>query len=139
MRDDGAPLSIVLQAVPLLSREGVEWTSPEAIRCDYDKHRGQTQGSGEASGRKDKEGLDLDALLEKHLLWAEAGDGGDVTEEVRVAMRTPTTAAGHEVLVSKKGYVDFLHSFATEMQAERLESQASSCELEIQKAKLREL
>lgn len=78
--DDGAPSSIVLQAVSLLLREGVEWTSLTVISPDYHKPHGQDKSSGKASGRGDEERLDLDALMEKNLLWAEAGDGTDITK-----------------------------------------------------------
>lgn len=62
--------------------------------------------------------------MEKDPLWAETGDGGDVSEEALVVMRTLVTATGHDVPVSEKGYVEFLRSFDTEMQATRRESQA---------------
>lgn len=47
--------------------------------------------------------MDLDALLEKDLLWADAGDDGDVTEEELVATKTLIAAADPEAPVSKKG------------------------------------
>lgn len=39
-----------------------------------------------------------------------------------VAMRTVITAAKHEVPVSNKGYVDFLHNLVTEIKTVHLES-----------------
>lgn len=54
-------------------------------------------------------------------------------------MRILNTSAGHEVSVSKNGYGNMLRSFATEMQAVRLEFQAASRELEVQKARVVEL
>lgn len=108
--------------VPLSLRIGVERTLLEGNRSKYDKYRVQTLDFGETSGRGDEGGLDFDALLEKHLLLAEVGDGGDVTEEALVDTRTYTIAAGYDVPVSKKGYAELLSSFATEMQEARRDS-----------------
>lgn len=52
----------------LNSREGVKRTLLEDIRCDYDKHRIQSERFGETGSREDEEELDFDALLEKNLL-----------------------------------------------------------------------
>lgn len=68
--------------------------------------------------------------LERDLLSAAAVDDGDVTKEVLVATGILLTAAGHEVPVSKKGFIDLLRSFATEVQAGRRKSQAASRPLE---------
>lgn len=65
----------------------------EAITRVYDKHLGQTEFSGETSGRGDEQGLDLDKLLEKDLLLAQTENDGDVGVEALVASRTLITAA----------------------------------------------
>lgn len=95
----------------------------------------QTKSSSQASGTEDDEKLDLDELLEKDMLWAEADQVGDVSETVLFAMRTLVTAADFEVPVSKKRYVELLRSFVIETQAARRESKAASRELGVQKAK----
>lgn len=66
--DKSALLSIVLPAVLLIFHDGVQRSSPEDVARDYDKHHGQPEGSGEASGRLDEKGLNLNELLEKDLL-----------------------------------------------------------------------
>lgn len=81
----------------------------------------------------------MTAYSEKDLLWPEDGDDGDVNEEALVATRTLITAAGLEVPVSTKGYVELLRILASEVQTARRESQAASCELSVRKAKLGEL
>lgn len=125
--------------MPLFSRDGIERSSWKAIRRDDDKHWGRTDGSGDSSTRVDEEGLDLDALLKKHLLCTEAGDSDDVTEESRVAARSPITAAGHKVPMFRKGYVNLLSRFGTEVKTARHESEAASLELEDQKPSAGEL
>lgn len=72
------------------------------------------------------------------MIWTKAGDGGAVTEGTLVARRTPMTAEGHEVRVFNKGYVELLHSFATDDQVASHESKAASRELEFPKATVRE-
>lgn len=54
--DDGANSSNLLHVVSLPFRDGVEWTSLEANRRDYHKHRGQTEGSGDVNGRAEEKG-----------------------------------------------------------------------------------
>lgn len=65
--NNSALSSIMFPVATFFISEGVMRTSLEAIKRNYDKHRGQTEGSGEAGGRDDEEWLDLDALLENDL------------------------------------------------------------------------
>lgn len=51
----------------MVSRKGVERTLLNAITRNYHKHGGQSEYSGEASGREDEEGLYLDDLTETNL------------------------------------------------------------------------
>lgn len=113
--------------------------SQDKIRRDYSRHRGQDDSSGQASGRGDEEGVYLDELLEKDLLWAEGGDRGDVGEDALVATWNIITDEGQEIPVSKKGYVDLRRSLAAELQATRRESKARSCELDIQRPNVEQL
>lgn len=107
----------------------------EAIRRDYDKHCGQADGSAEVSGKVVEERLDLTSLLQNDLLWAEAADGGDITEKVLVVMRILITAADHGVPVSKEGYENLLRSLTIEVRAVCREMPATIRELDVKNAK----
>lgn len=92
---DGASSSIVLPAAPSFSREGVKCSLLKPIRRDYEMHRRKTEGFSAIRGREDEEGLNLDELLEKDLLWAETEDHSDVAKETLVAKRILIKATGH--------------------------------------------
>lgn len=112
----------MLPAVPLFFRDGADQTFLNANWRDFRKQRGQIEGSSEVSGRADGEELNLDALLETNLLWAEDEDVGDVAEKVLMTMGTLITAVGLEVSMSKKVYVELLRSLGTVVQSARRES-----------------
>lgn len=122
--DNGAPSSTMLPAVPFLFSDVLKRNSQEAVSGNHDKHLGQTESPGEASGREDEERLDIEALLVMDVLWTEAGDYSDLTEKALVAARTLTIAVRHEVPMSKKRYVYLLCSFPTEVQEARCELKA---------------
>lgn len=117
------PSSIALPVEPVIFCGGFERTLLEAIECDYDDYPSRGEGSGKVSGKIDEHVVDLIALLEVVLLWAESGDVGDVSEEALVVTRTIITAVRHEVPVFKKGYMELVCSFFTEAQSACLESE----------------
>lgn len=67
-------------------------------------------------------------LVEKIQLWAKARNNGDLSQEALVATRTLINSADQDMPVLKKGYVNLLCCFATEVQTARCESQAQSRE-----------
>lgn len=93
-------------------RKGLELSTLQAVSLDYDKTRGQADGPSQASGKGDELSIDLNALLENDLLWAERGDGGDVTGEPFIITKFLITAACHRVPVYKKCHVDLTRNFA---------------------------
>lgn len=77
--------------------------------------------------------------METDLEFAKVGDVGDVSKDAIVAMRPLLTAVGHEMAVPKKGFVELLGNFATEVHSVHRESQAASHLLNVQKAIVVEL
>lgn len=69
----------------------------------------------------------------------EAGDAEVVTEEAMLEMPSLVSGVGHEVPVSKEGYVEFVRSLAGELQSGCLECEASTQQLAELNSKIEEL
>lgn len=62
------------------------------------------------------EAIGLDALLDGNLLWVQAEDVRNMMEEALNATQPRMTAMGHDVSVSKKGYLELLRELAENVQ-----------------------
>lgn len=74
----------------------------------------------------ENDGVDLDALLKKDLLWAKAENADDGPEDALLAAMSLITAVVREVAMGKKGYVELFRNFATEIQSARRESEIAA-------------
>lgn len=89
--------------------------------------------------QKTAKGVDLDALLKEGRLWEQAGDTGDVTEELLNTKQSLVTAVSHDVPVSKKGYLDLVGALAEKVQKAQRESDATARQLSEKEGKFRGL
>lgn len=137
--DCGDTYLILLLAVRLFVREGVERPLLEAMRRRYDQHWGQQKGSGKPGGRRSEGGVDLDVTLEKNLQWAETANAVDVIKKALVEPSALITAVGQEVPFSENGCVEPLRCFAAEAQLVHRESEVVACTLAGQAVKVGEL
>lgn len=61
-------------------------------------------------------GVELDGLLEKDLLWGQAGDAGTVTDQALDATQWLVKAECHDMPNFKKGYLDLEYAVADKVQ-----------------------
>lgn len=62
------------------------------IEQDYDAYRCRESGRGEAMLKRASGYIKLEALLEKDLMWTEAGDADCVTQETALVTRSLVSA-----------------------------------------------
>lgn len=136
---DGVPTAVTLTAVPITFRVDASRVDLASIWQDYDACRQREGGCGENNRAGASGGAELDALLEKNLLWAEAGDAERVTEEALLPTLSLVSAVGYDLFVSKKGFVELLRSLAGEVLTRRIECEATTRHLDDRTTKVGEL
>lgn len=62
-----------------------------------------------------------------------------MTEEVLNATWSLVTAVGHEIPVSKKGYLELIRTLSNKVRNEQRESKATTRQLAVEEVKIREL
>lgn len=100
---DGAPATVKLAAVPVIVRVNILRIDLKSTRWEYDAYCRREADCGETERVVASRGVDLEALLEKSLFRAEAGDAEGVTEEPMLRTPALVSVVSYNVPVYNKG------------------------------------
>lgn len=109
---DGIPTTVALTTVLVTIRGVTAHIDRASSRQEYDEYRDQNSDRGETEHVRASQWFDLHALLEKDLLWSNAGDTESFTDEAQLATCLLLSDVGHEMPVSRNEYIELLQFFA---------------------------